>query len=97
MAFCEDLTRLSPVAGPRCAECDACGMREAADTSQPAIFECWNGLYDCAIPIAPKGHVLGYFLCGQILTRQPDPERYRRTAVEIGADPDEYVEALWPT
>jgi ligand-binding sensor protein/sugar diacid utilization regulator/GAF domain-containing protein len=94
VTFCEDLTRMSPVAGPRCAECDACGMREAAATSQPAIFECWNGLYDCAIPIAPKGHVLGYFLCGQILTAPPDAERYRRTAVEIGAAPDEYVDAL---
>ena len=48
--------------------CDLCAMEEAADTDRPAIFHCWNGLYDCAIPIAPKGEVLGYFLCGQILT-----------------------------
>jgi ligand-binding sensor protein/sugar diacid utilization regulator len=94
VTFCEDLTRTSPVAGPRCAECDRCGMREAAQTARPAIFECWNGLYDCAIPIAPKGHVLGYFLCGQILAEEPDVDRYRATAAEIGVDPDEYVRAL---
>src|SRR5690349_16056969 len=59
--FCEDLTRTSP-AGARCTECDACAMDEAARTGAPSIFECWNGLYDCAIPIAPKGQVVGYFL-----------------------------------
>jgi ligand-binding sensor protein/sugar diacid utilization regulator/putative methionine-R-sulfoxide reductase with GAF domain len=92
--FCEDLTRTSPLAGARCTACDGCAMREAAATSSPAIFECWNGLYDCAIPIAPKGHVLGYFLCGQILTEAPDPAAYARTAAEIGVDVDEYVAAL---
>ena len=94
VTFCEDLTRTSAVAGPRCTECDLCGMRDASKTSGPSIFKCWNGLYDCAIPIAPKGHVLGYFLCGQILTEQPKPERYAEVAAEIGVDPDEYVGAL---
>jgi ligand-binding sensor protein/sugar diacid utilization regulator/GAF domain-containing protein len=94
LSFCEDLTRTSPVSGPRCADCDMCAMRDAAADGRPAIFHCWNGLYDAAIPIAPKGEVLGYFLCGQILTSPPDPEAYARTAAEIGVDPDEYVEAL---
>ena len=94
VTFCEDLTRTSPVAGPRCSECDLCGMREAADASAPAIFNCWNGLYDCAIPIAPKGHVLGYFLCGRMLTEPPDPARYAATAAEIGVDPEAYVDAV---
>jgi ligand-binding sensor protein/sugar diacid utilization regulator/GAF domain-containing protein len=94
LAFCEDLTRASPVSGPRCADCDACAMRDAAAASRPAIFRCWNGLYDAAIPIAPKGQVLGYFLCGQVLTSAPDPAPYAATAKEIGVDPGEYVAAL---
>ena len=94
VTFCEDLTRTSAVAGSRCSECDRCGMSEAAESSGPAIFRCWNGLYDCAIPIAPKGHVLGYFLCGQILTEAPDRDRYAETAAEIGVDPGQYLEAL---
>ncbi len=94
VTFCEDLTRRSKLAGSRCADCDSCAMRDAARTSRPAIFKCWNGLYDCAIPIAPKGEVLGYFLCGQILTEEPDPARYAATATEIGVDPDEYVDAV---
>ena len=94
LRFCEDLTRGSAVGGPRCMECDLAAMDEAARSSRPAIFECWNGLYDCAIPIAPKGTVLGYFLCGQIFSDRPDANRYRDTARVIGTDPDEYVDAL---
>ena len=94
VTLCEDLTRTSAVAGPRCTHCDRCAMREAAETSGPSIFKCWNGLYDCAIPIAPKGHVLGYFLCGQIFTDAPDSGRYVDTASEIGVDSDEYLRAV---
>ena len=93
LPFCEDLTRASS-AGSRCAECDLCAMRDARATSRPAVFECWNGLYDAAIPIAPKGHVLGYFLCGQIFVDSPDRARYARTADEIGIDRGQYLDAL---
>lgn len=94
LGFCEDLTRRSDVGGPRCQDCDLSAMHQAADDGQPTIFRCWNGLYDAAIPIAPKGKVLGYFLCGQVLTDAPDQEVYLRTANELGLDPQTYVEAL---
>lgn len=94
VAFCEDLTRTSGVGGPRCAACDLNAIKESGETGEPSIFHCWNGLYDCAIPIAPKGETLGYFLCGQILTAAPDLERYAATAAEIGVDPDEYRRAV---
>jgi ligand-binding sensor protein/GAF domain-containing protein/sugar diacid utilization regulator len=94
VSFCEDLTRTSPAAGSRCMGCDLAAMGQAADTNRPAIFECWNGLYDCAIPIAPKGEVLGHFLCGQILTGPPDAERFAGTAEEIGVAPAAYVDAV---
>ena len=94
LPFCEDLTRTSAVGGPRCAGCDRRALHEAGESGRPSIFECWNGLYDAAVPIAPKGRVLGYFLCGQVLTSAPDPERYRATAAEIGVPADRYVDAL---
>jgi ligand-binding sensor protein/sugar diacid utilization regulator len=94
VSFCEDLTRTSAVGGPRCMTCDLRAMAHAAATDRPAIFHCWNGLYDCAIPIAPKGDVLGYFLCGQIMTRPPDAERIARTAGEIGVSRDEYLDTV---
>ncbi len=94
VTFCEDLTRLSSLGGPRCTECDLGAMRRAQRSGEPAIFKCWNGLYDCAIPITCKGEVLGYFLCGQILMDAPEQETYRRTAIELGVDPSSYVDAL---
>ncbi|MBA2311801.1 MAG: PocR ligand-binding domain-containing protein [Actinobacteria bacterium] len=94
LGFCEDLTRTSPVGGPRCLDCDLRAMHQAREDGRPTIFECWNGLYDAAIPIAPKGKVLGYFLCGQVLTDAPDRERYKQTAGELGVEPDRYVAAL---
>jgi ligand-binding sensor protein/putative methionine-R-sulfoxide reductase with GAF domain len=94
VSFCEDLTRTSPVGGPRCMTCDLRAMADAAATDRPAIFHCWNGLYDCAIPIAPKGDVLGYFLCGQIMTEAPDSSRIARTASEIGVSPDDYLDTV---
>jgi ligand-binding sensor protein/GAF domain-containing protein len=92
--FCEDLTRASALGAARCAECDLHAIDDATRTGRPSIFHCWNGLYDCAIPIAPKGETLGYFLCGQILTEPPDLERYASTAQEIGVDPDDYRTAV---
>ncbi|MEA2249545.1 MAG: hypothetical protein QOH46_4074 [Solirubrobacteraceae bacterium] len=92
--FCEDLTRTSAIGGPRCTGCDLRAIHDATQTGRPSIFHCWNGLYDCAIPIAPKGETLGYFLCGQILTDPPDLDRYANTAREIGVDPDDYLQAV---
>jgi sugar diacid utilization regulator/ligand-binding sensor protein/putative methionine-R-sulfoxide reductase with GAF domain len=94
LSFCEDLTRTSRIAGPRCTGCDLQAMREAGAQAEPSIFHCWNGLYDAAIPIATKGHVLGYFLCGQVFVEAPDPGRYAATAEEIGVAPATYVDAL---
>lgn len=93
VSFCEDYTRMSEVGGPRCKDCDLRAMTDASKSGRPAIFHCWNGMYDCAIPIAPKGTPLGYFLCGQVLTEHPGDERYRETALEIGVPEAEYLAA----
>src|SRR5262245_48257148 len=94
LGFCEDLTRSTPLGGARCAQCQGAARADALATRRPSLYECWNGLHDAAIPIAPKGEVVGYFLCGQVLGDAPDLARYRETADEIGVDPDEYVAGL---
>jgi ligand-binding sensor protein/GAF domain-containing protein len=93
VAFCEDLTRPT-TGGTRCAACDADAMRRAESTGQPAIFRCWNHLYDCAIPIVSSdGRLFGHFLCGQIFTEPTPAPGYRKVAREIGVDEDAYVAA----
>jgi ligand-binding sensor protein len=93
VAFCDDMTR-SSAGGHQCAACDAGAMRRAEVSGRPAIFRCWNQLYDCAIPIASSdGEVFGHFLCGQVFMAPQPAERYRAVARRLGIDEDEYVRA----
>ncbi|MSX12282.1 MAG: GAF domain-containing protein, partial [Actinobacteria bacterium] len=90
--FCEDLTKGTALGCARCDECDLRAFGEAESSQSPAIFSCWNGLYDAAIPIAPKGRTIGYFLCGQIYVDTPDLITVRETAAELGVDADQYAD-----
>lgn len=94
VSFCEDLTRPMPKGGSECRRCELSAMADAAETGRPSTFRCWNGLLDTAIPIAPNGEVVGYFLCGQVFADQPDLARFRGTAERIGADSDGYTAAV---
>ena len=42
------------------------------------IEECENGLVDCAFPIIIKGKHIASLATGQLLTRVPDLERFKR-------------------
>ena len=93
--FCEDLTRPSS-AGAKCLACDVAAMRRSEVTRQPTIFPCWNGLYDCTIPIVSgDGEVFGHFLSGQVVDRPPTEfDRWQLVAREHGIDELDYVNAL---
>lgn len=92
--FCMDFTRQSPLGCKRCMEGDRKGGEESARTGKPAIYECHAGLIDFASPIMLEGRQIGSMLGGQVLTEPPDEEKYRKIALEIGVDPDEYVAAV---
>lgn len=84
--FCINLTRGTEEGKRRCEKCDREGK---------GVYPCHAGLVDFGIPITLKdGTVLGSVIGGQVLPEQPDIEKFRKTAVEIGVDPDKYVEAL---
>lgn len=84
--FCISLTRGSAEGKRRCEKCDREGK---------GVYECHAGLVDFAIPITLNdGTVLGSVIGGQVLPEKPDMEKFRRTAVEIGVNPDDYIEAL---
>lgn len=93
--FCAKLNRGCPAGLKRCMKSDAFGGEESARTGKPAVYYCENGLMDFGAPIMLNGKRLGSFLGGQILTSPPeDLEKYRKLALEIGVDPDEYIAAL---
>jgi len=84
--FCYHLTRKSPEGLRRCVECD----RKGAGT-----YLCHAGLVDFAAPITLEdGTLLGNIVGGQVLPEQPDENRFRATARELGIDEDAYIAAL---
>ena len=92
--FCMDFTRQSDLGCKRCMECDRKGGEESARTGKPAIYECHAGLIDFASPIMLEGRQIGSMLGGQVLTAPPVEEKYRKIALEIGVNPDDYVAAV---
>lgn len=91
--FCMNFTHATKIGDDRCAESHRKGGEEAARTGRPAVYHCHAGLIDFAAPIILEGRQLGTILGGQILDQSPDAEQFKKTAKEIGVDPDKYVEA----
>lgn len=84
--FCIKLTRGSQEGCRRCVKCDQEGK---------GVYECHAGLVDFGIPITLEdGTVLGSVIGGQVLPENPDEEKFRSVAREIGVDEDAYIEAL---
>ena len=83
--FCMKYTRGSEEGARRCQKCD----QEGRDT-----YVCHAGLMDFSKDIVVDGNYLGKIIGGQILPQEPDEEKFRTVAEDLGIDPDAYVEAL---
>lgn len=84
--FCIKLTRGSAEGCRRCEKCDQEGV---------GVYNCHAGLVDFGIPITlDDGTVLGSVIGGQVLPEDPDEEKFRGVARELGIDEDTYIEAL---
>ena len=92
--FCMKLTRNSSVGAERCNKCDLKGGEEASRTGRPAVYYCHGGLMDFAAPVVVNGRHIGSLIGGQVLPEEPDEDKFRKIAEEIGVDPDRYIEAL---
>lgn len=83
--FCIKLTRGSSEGCARCEKCDREGH---------GVYHCHAGLIDFGIPLEVDGQKVGSVIGGQVLPEQPDEEKFRRVAREIGVDEDAYIDAL---
>lgn len=84
--FCIDLTRGNAEGKKRCEKCDREGT---------GVYPCHAGLVDFGIPITlDDGTVLGSIIGGQVLPENPDEDKFRQTARELGINEDKYIEAL---
>ncbi len=91
--FCMKYTRSTEIGYSRCMECDKKGAEMALKKGKPAVYICHAGLVEFSAPIIVEGKLLGCILCGQVLTGMIDFGKIRKTAAEIGVDPEEYVKA----
>ncbi|MCH5263610.1 MAG: PocR ligand-binding domain-containing protein [Lachnospiraceae bacterium] len=83
--FCIKLTRGSKEGCARCEKCDREGQ---------GVYHCHAGLIDFGIPLIVEGQTVGSVIGGQVLPEQPDEEKFRQVAREIGVDEEEYIKAL---
>lgn len=92
--FCFKYTRTTELGLKRCEGCDKNGAEMTLANGGSCSYYCHAGLMDFAAPIMANGEMVGSFIGGQVLTEPPNLEKIRATAVELGIDPDEYVEAV---
>lgn len=83
--FCIKLTRGSKEGCARCEKCDREGE---------GVYHCHAGLIDFGIPLVVEDQVVGSVIGGQVLPEDPDEEKFRQVAREIGVDEDRYIKAL---
>ncbi len=83
--FCMKYTRASEEGERRCLKCDQRGKD---------AYYCHAGLMDFSKEIRVDGIYFGKIIGGQILPKEPDEDKFRRIAEELGINPDEYVRAL---
>lgn len=92
--FCMKYTRKNPVGCQRCEECDRKGGQQTKASGRAAAYVCHGGLMDFAAPIMVNDEFIGSFIGGQVLTEEPDEEKFRSIAREMGINPEDYIRAL---
>lgn len=83
--FCMNQTRGTEEGRRRCEQCDATGS---------GVYKCHAGLIDFSIDLTIEGKKYGAIIGGQVMPENPDEDKFRKVAKDIGADPDAYIEAL---
>jgi PAS domain S-box-containing protein len=92
--ICTKFHRGNPVSAENCTRSNRRLLDRLDEPGKLLIEECDNGLVDCAFPIIVKGKHIASLATGQLLTRKPDLERFKRQASAFGIDEGEYLRAL---
>ena len=64
------------------------------DTECSGTYYCHAGLIDFSADIIVDGEKLGAMIGGQVLPAEPDEDKFRDIAGELGIDPNQYLSAL---
>jgi len=91
--FCMNYTRKTKIGHSRCEQCDKYGAHATWENGKPTTYYCHAGLIDYAAPIIADGHLVGCFIGGQVLDKEPDYAQIKKVAEEIGVDPEKFFSA----
>ena len=83
--FCMKYTRGSEEGLRRCKQCDY---------ENTGTYLCHAGLVDFSEDILVEGEKVGAVIGGQVLTKEPDEEKFRQIAESLGINPEDYIRAL---
>ena len=83
--FCSKFTRESEDGKKKCDKCEREGK---------SVYTCHAGLLEFSVAITLEdGTVLGKIVGGQAFTEEPNEEKYRSLAKELGINEDRYIRA----
>lgn len=91
--LCKNYTQSTNLGTSRCAECHSNAGKEALRTGKPYVYTCHSGLIDFAAPIIIEGTLVGTILGGQVLFSEPNENKFRKTAKDLGLNEDKYYNA----
>ena len=92
-SFCKKFTRNTEEGNKRCQYCIKYGAEYALYEGEYSIYQCHTGLTEFSPPIIVNGEPIGCFVGGQVTEKELDEELIRKTAEEIGVNPEEYLAA----
>lgn len=95
--LCTNFCRKSPIGRKRCEKCDRDGALKVLATGKPASYYCHANLVDFAAPIMLGDRMIGTLVGGQVLAEEPDYNKMREIARELGVDEYGFVEAAKKT
>lgn len=83
--FCIKYTRGTEEGARRCEKCDS---------TCKGVYYCHAGLIDFSTDIVLDGKKIATIVGGQVLSKEPDLEKFRKIAKELGIDENVYIEAV---
>jgi len=92
--FCQKYAKDGEEGHLHCGICSADGVEEVLKKGRFAIYNCYAGLVNFAVPIMAEGRLLGSLIGGQVFSGEPEDTFLEKLSGEIGADPKECEAAV---
>ena len=91
---CTDFHRVNPESCKRCIESDTELSLKLQDGQDYTMYQCKNGMTDCASPIIVEGRHLANMFIGQFHLAAPDLAFFRAQAQQFGYPEADYLAAV---